>query len=252
MNGNRALWLKSWLESRTRFIFAAAVMILVVSWDILDSAHGMRRFDRIPPITFTQYVEYLFRGRLQWVWIASVVLLGLGGLVREGALGTAQFTLTLPFRRCAWMRVRAMLGLAQAAILSLIPVLAIPLASRIAGHSYPVWEALKFSGLLFVAGSVFFFAGMFWSSLLASDFSAVAVSGISVLAAFTAQDYLYRWVPSFNFPYFNMGMFLGGYNLVNHATGLLNGWPWPGILKSVCVAGLLFWSSTIIVQHRDF
>jgi hypothetical protein len=56
MIGHKALWHKSWLESRTRFICAAAVMLLVVSWDILDSEHGMSRFDKIPPITFQQYV----------------------------------------------------------------------------------------------------------------------------------------------------------------------------------------------------
>jgi hypothetical protein len=67
---SRTLWRKSWLESRIRFVGAAAVMALVIGWDILDSKHGMSRFDRIPPITFTQYVAYLFTGRLQWVWVA--------------------------------------------------------------------------------------------------------------------------------------------------------------------------------------
>jgi hypothetical protein len=112
---SKTLWHKSWLESRTRFLGAAAVMFLVIGWDILDSKHGMSRFDRVPPITFAEHVAYLFRSQWQWIWVASVLLLGLGGLVREDALGTAQFTLALPFRRRQWMRVRAELGLLQAA-----------------------------------------------------------------------------------------------------------------------------------------
>jgi hypothetical protein len=140
---SKALWRKTWLESRTRFFGALAVMMVVAGWDILDSAHGMSRFDRTPPITFAQYVAYLFQGNLQWVWVASVLLLGLGGLTREDWLGTAQFTLTLPFRRRQWMQVRATLGLLQAAILALLPVLTVPLAARVVGRSYPIWEAFK-------------------------------------------------------------------------------------------------------------
>jgi hypothetical protein len=252
MSRSKTLWHKSWLESRARFLGAAALMLLVIGWDILDSKHGMSRFDRTPPITFTEYVAYLFRGHVQWVWVASVLLLGLGGLVREDRLGTAQFTLTLPFRRRQWMQVRAALGLLQAAVLALIPVFVIPLASRVLGYSYSGWEALKFSGLLYAAGAVFFFGGIFWSSLLGGEFSAVAISGFSVLLAFTAQDYLYRWIPSFRFPYFNMSAFLGGYDFLNSATGLLDGWPWPGIAKSICAAGVLFAISTAIVERRDF
>ena len=123
---------------------------------------------------------------------------------------------------------------------------------RFVGHSYSVWEALKFSGLLFAAGIVFHFCAMFWSSLLSGEFSATALSGVSALLAFAAQDYLYRWIPSFRFPYFNMSAFLSGYDSLNRTSGLLEGWPWPGIVKSVCAAALLFWISIAIIERRDF
>jgi ABC-type transport system involved in multi-copper enzyme maturation permease subunit len=252
MISRKALWHKSWLESRTRFIGAAAVMLLVASWDILDSKHGMSRFDRIPPITFTQYVAFLFGSHLQWVWVASVLLLGLGGLVREDRLGTAQFTLTLPFRRRQWVRVRAVLGLLQAAFLALIPVFVIPLAAPFVGQSYSAWEALKFSGLLLLAGTVFFSCGIFWSSLLGGEFSAISVAGISALLTFTAQDYFYRWIPSFRLPYFNMSAFLSGYDFLNRTTGFLEGWPWAGIVKSAGAATVLLWAAIAIIEHRDF
>ena len=88
MTWHKNIWYKSWLESRTRFLGAAAILLIVVGWAILDAERGMSRFDRISRLTFEQYVAYLFAGRLQLVWVASALLLGLGGLVREGALGS--------------------------------------------------------------------------------------------------------------------------------------------------------------------
>ena len=49
-----------------------------------------------------------------------------------------------------------------------------------------------------------------------------------------------------------MSAFLGGYELLDRATGLLGGWPWTGIVKSLCAAGVLFWTSTAIIERRDF
>jgi ABC-type transport system involved in multi-copper enzyme maturation permease subunit len=252
MIGHRAIWQKSWLESRLRFFIAAALMLLVVGWDILDAERGMRRFDRIPPITFTQYIAYLFGGRLQLIWMVSAFLLGLGGLVRETVLGTAQFTLSLPFLRREWVLVRVTLGLIQSLTVALIPVLVIPLASSLIGQSYSVWEALKFSGLLFAAGSFFLFVGIFWSSLFAGEFYALLAGSVSILLVFTAQDYLYRWIPAFNFPQFNMHGFLAGVEHVDRTTGLLRGWPWRGILNSAAVSTALCYAAVQVVKRRDF
>lgn len=252
MIGHRAICKKSWLESRLRFIFAAVLMLLIVGWDVLDAEHGMRHFDRIPPITFTQYVAYLFGGRLQLIWVASAFLLGLGGLVRESVLGTAQFTLSLPFLWREWVLVRVTLGLIQSLTVALIPVLVIPLASSFIGQSYSVWEALKFSGLLFAAGSFFFFVGVFWSSLLAGEFYALLAGSVSILLVFTVQDYLYRWIPAFNFPYFNMHGFLAGVEHVDRASGLLTGWPWRGILNSAAVSTAVCYAAVRVVKRRDF
>lgn len=252
MMGSKAVWRKCWLESRSRFLLTALLIICMLAWQILDSQHGMSRFDRKPPITFTEYVAYIFGGDFQIVWVASVLLLGLGGIVREAALGTAALTLTLPFRRRDWMGIRAALGLTQAAALALIPVAVIPICSLAIDRSYPVWEALKFSGLLFAAGNVFFFLGFFWSVVLSGEFSAIFAEGASLLLVYSAQDYLYRWIPSFNFPNFNVRAFLAGGNLVNRSTGFLDGWPWAGILECAVCAVFLFWGSKEIARRRDF
>ena len=49
-----------------------------------------------------------------------------------------------------------------------------------------------------------------------------------------------------------MTAFLGGYDFVNRATGFLTGWPWQGVLKSLCAGAALFWTSTEIIKYRDF
>jgi len=252
MVGDKAVWRKCWLESRTRFFVVAVVIICVLVWQILDSQHRMGRFDRRPPLTFSQYVAFVFAGGFQTIWVGSVLFLGLGGIVREAALGTAALTLTLPFRRRDWMGVRATLGLLQAGALAFIPVAVIPICSLVVHRSYPPWEALKFSGLLFAGGYLFFFLGFFWSALLGSELSGLAAAGVSLLLVFAAQDYLYRWFPSFNFPNFNMSAFLSGGDLVNRTTGFLEAWPWAALVKCFACAVFLFWASVEIVDRRDF
>ena len=59
----------------------------------------------------------------------------------------------------------------------------------------PGLEALKFSGLLAAAGLVFFGIGLLCSALLANEISAIAVSAVGVYFLFTADIYLYRWIP---------------------------------------------------------
>ena len=241
------IWRKTWQESRIRFLASAAAIGLVVGWAILNAGHGMSRYDTRPPITYTRYVSFLFAGQFQVVWALSALFLGLGGLMRERALGTAQYTLSLPVSRRRWMAARAAVAAAEAAGLALVPVIVIPIASRFTGRSYPPWEAARFSVLLLAAGLVFLGVGLFCSSLLPSDYGAAALGVLCLYFTFTAQDYLYRW-----FPTFRMSDLLGGGEYVNRATGFLEGCPWQGTLASLGVAAALFWAATLLTEHRDF
>jgi len=174
------IWYKAWLESRTRFLIAAALIAVVIGWAILDSENAMRRFDRRPPITFEFYGSIVFAGRLQLVWALAVALLGAGGLLRESSTASVQFTLSLPVPRRRWTEVRAIMGAMQSIALAMLPVLVVPLAAIAIGRSYPVWEALKFCGLLATAGLVCFGIGLLCSTLLASEFSSIAMSAVAV------------------------------------------------------------------------
>lgn len=241
------IWYKTWLESRLRFFVTALVLVFVVSWAILNCDHAMARFDRKPPITFTQYVWHVYAGGFQAVWVASVLFLGLGGLVRERALGTAQYTLSMPVSRMQWMAVRATVGIVESAVLAAIPVVVIPLMASLVGRSYPVWEALKYSALLFAMGVVFFCAGLLYSSILPGELAAAAVGLVSLYFAFTAYDYLYRW-----FPYFSMSGLLSGADFVDRSSGFLDGWPWLATLICLAVAASFYIGATHATKHLDF
>jgi ABC-2 type transport system permease protein len=241
------IWFKTWLESRQRLLLTSVAVAIVVAWAILNADDAMRRFDRKPPITFTQYVWHVYAGHVQLVWTISAFFLGLGGLLRERALGTAHYTLSLPVMRRQWVNARTVVGVCEAAALALIPAVVIPLAARATGRSYPFVEAVKLSVLLAAAGIVFFCLGLFYSSLLSGDFGPIVVGLLTIYLIFTAQDYLYRWLP-----YFSMHSLLSGADVVDRKTGFLATFPWPGMLKSLAVAVLLFSGARRITAYRDF
>jgi L-lactate permease len=140
-----------------------------------------------------------------------------------------------------------MIGLSEAAVLAIIPVIVIPIAARIVGRTYPALEALKLSGLLLVAGAVFFALGVFYSSLLGGEFASMIAGLFSIYLIFTSQEYLYRWLP-----YFSMSSLLSGADVVDRATGFLAAFPWPGVLKSLVAAALLYVIAREVTAHNDF
>ena len=241
------IWRKTWLESRGRFFLTALVLALTVVWWILDADRQMARYDSKPPITFARYVSIVYGGHIQLFWVASCIILGLGGLVRERAQGTAQFTLVLPISRQRWMVMRAAVTATEAAILALVPVIVIPIAATLIGRSYPAWEALKFSALLFLSGIVFLSLSLLYSSVLPNDVSAVGAGAMSVYLAFNSQNYFYYW-----FPRLNISRFMSGFEFLDLRTGFLTGWPWSGIFASLSIASVLIWAATQFIRRQDF
>jgi ABC-type transport system involved in multi-copper enzyme maturation permease subunit len=241
------IWRKTWLESRSRFFLTAIMLALTVVWWILDAERQMARYDGRRAMTFTRYVSIVYGGHIQLFWVASCVILGLGGLLRERVHGTAQFTLVLPISRQRWMGVRAAVAAAEAAVLALVPVIVIPIAAAFIGRSYPPWEALKFSALLFFAGIVFLSLSLLFSSLLPSDVAAMGAGAMSVYLAFNSQNYFYYWLPRFD-----ISRFIGGFEFLDLRTGFLTGWPWSGVFASLSLAGVLIWAATQAIRRQDF
>src|SRR5262245_12692492 len=114
---------KAWRESRSRFLGGATI----IGFFCLNFVQRTR-LDFPPPrepwLNYTTYVwRGIYDGPLVPMFVLLVLVLGLGGLRRELALGTAPFTLAIPISRARLVAARAVVGVLQVAMLSAIPVL---------------------------------------------------------------------------------------------------------------------------------
>lgn len=170
------IWRKAWNESRFRFFLGLAILSMLCLTAILRAPH----FPRPPFLAETWYTNSVWGGVYSnlgpVLFMATSILLGLGGLHRERALGTVLFTLALPVSRTQLIAVRAAVGLIEMAALAMVPVVLLPVLSPIlVGQSYPVASPLAFS-LIFIAwGSVAFSIGFLISTLVAGELNGIAV-----------------------------------------------------------------------------
>ena len=246
----RMLVKKAWLESKARFIAAAVVLaILGVSTVLRAPATiaGWERIHRGEQMSFPLYVWLsLPHGFLQFLWIIAAVLLGLGGLLREDALGSSGFSLSLPVSRRQHVLTRAAVGAAEAIVLGFIPLLIVAVLSPLIQRSYPLSQALMFATMFVLAGLVFFALGFFLSHMLRGEYSApvVALAGIAsfyiltklprlgVLSVFDAMD--------------------GKKVLVGHTFLLGNEFPLATTAVSLSITAILIGLSVAKAKARDF
>jgi ABC-2 type transport system permease protein len=168
------LWWKAWRESRGRFLSAAIVLAA-----FCFSTVGRARLDFPPRFDLTlPYTTFIWRGIYNGpgvlVFVIVAVALGLGGLMRERAVGTAPFTLALPVSRSALFGSRAGVGALQVIVLATIPAWIVPWMSSRIGHPYPAHQAWLFASLFAAVGLVWFAAGLLMSTLFAGEHTPTA------------------------------------------------------------------------------
>jgi len=152
------LWRKAWIESRGRFLFgiAATGTACAYGWYANRVTNS-----GVPRMTF----------------IACCFLVGMGGLLREGAVGTAPFTLALPVSRLRLVAARAAVGWLE------LVALALP-ASLFTPSPLESW-------LLWVAGGSSLFAFAFLAScVLAGEYTPFVASWIAFFAHTTTTQYV--------------------------------------------------------------
>ena len=155
------LWYKAWRESRTRFLLSAVTIAGLSAGFVVFHRAAAEISDK--PLTYMEYIwRIVYKGYLRELYVLLALLLGVGGLLRERDFGTAGFTLALPVSR-----LRAAVGLAQVAVLSLLPALVIPSLSPFIGQIYPWPQALQFARLWGAGGALIFMMGFLASSLFA-------------------------------------------------------------------------------------
>lgn len=237
------LWYKAWLESRSRFIIAIVGCTALCSMWIVE-------FSKLTAssreVTGLFYLLHGIHEVLAFVWILSVILLMMGGLVQEHAVGTSSFTLALPVSRFRLMSVRIVMGLAQAFVLAVVPWLVMLLVSGPVGKTYPISQLCFHVFLLWSGGMVFVALAVLVSSIVEGQYTAPVVSiGMSVL--------LVNALKSQRLNPYSPWTFMVGSEYFQRRTGLLSGQFPLQHAAAFCVAAiLLFFLSIRIIQRRDF
>jgi len=235
------LWYKAWLETRSRFLTCLATLTLF-SGIFVHHAQGLIRPEWKSDFNRLLFVNQQF---LVIMWVLSVVLLGMGGIVREKAIGTSSVTLALPVIRARLLRVRFGMGALEAIVLGVVPWLAVFVVASFARKPILITQVASYVLLLVAGGLVYFAMAVLVSSLVSGEYTAPALAfGIVLLAAMLFDAWLRQ---------FNLWRLVTGDFSIDRSTYLLSEHlPWMGILSSLSVAVLMLLASTIVVQRREF
>jgi len=239
------LWYKAWLETRSRFLASLCGITIIISFFV---RHAESLFPAGPKTNVWNIIFFAHQ-YLVGIWILCVVLLGMGGLVRERAVGTSSFTLALPVSRARLAGVRIAVGMLQAISLAVLPWAAILFITDLGGQaSFPISQASFYLALLISGGLIYFAMAVLISSLIEGEYTAPAVAyGLTILTGMIFGEV--SWIR----PYADLWRFMGGDNHIDKNTYVLSGsFPWLGALASLSVVGLMLIVSVRVLQKREF
>ena len=236
---------KVWRESRWRFLFILAALLVVTGASVFYNAKAERVV--IESKDFHEAGVRTITGPLFLFWGFSAMFLGLGGFLRERAAGTVDYTLSLPVSRTRWFLYRSLTGALQSAAAALIPALAIPCIAALAGGDYPAGNAFFLGLRLGIGGMLFYSIGLLTSSIFAGEF---ASSGIGIAAVFAVNNST-RVIESLK--RLSLQDAIAPTQMIDQSTYLIHRpMPWSGVACSfiLCLAlSTLAWRVTVA---RDF
>jgi len=235
------LWYKAWLETRARFLTCLAAMVIFCAV-FVHHAQGFIRPDWKNDHHNLMFATHQF---VCLMWIMAVVLLGMGGLLREKSLGTSSLTLAFPISRAHWMGVRVGMGVLESIALGVVPWVVIFLVSFFAGMPILIAQVGFYVLLLTGGGLVYFAIAVLVSSLVEGEYTAPALAyGLVFLTTVVLDAWLRR---------FNLWRLVSGDYYIDRKTYLLSGHPpLMGLLASLFVAVLLLLVSVRVIQRREF
>jgi ABC-2 type transport system permease protein len=250
------LFYKAWRESRARFVVIA--LTLAVFCAVMVLFHEQIRASRniVPGIQDRTYTEHIYRfiyGTAKgMVLVLFLPFLGLGGLLREKARGTASFTLALPVSRLQLVGAHLAVGLLELAALALLPALLVPAMSLLVHQSYPLSQALHFSVLWFVCGAEIFATAFLFSAVLSGEYTAP----VACYIVFFIHNLVFGRGRFLHATYRLQLMWVAGEFGRMHwntsHTQLLSGpLPWLNLLLIALISLCLFAVATRITQHQD-
>lgn len=173
---------KVWRETRTRFALSAAALAWFCGMFVVMRPE-IQYLARRP---FGQaIVDAIYAGGIRNLYVLFVVALGLGGLTEEVARGSAPFTLALPVSRVRLVIVRALVGTAEVAALSLTPTAVVLALAPMLGERFSVLEAAQYSMQWAATGLALYSVAFLLSVRLAGAYAALTAS-ILVLAIYVS------------------------------------------------------------------
>ena len=138
--------------------------------------------------------------------------------MRERAHHTAVFTLALPVSRIQLITAHTAVGLAETAVLALLPALLIGLLSAVVHESCPIGESLRYSLLRLICGVFIFAVSFLLSVIVRGEYTAPIAS----FAALFMEARVAQWVPP-----------IRPYLLIPHAT-MQGYWAYEGVRGINC------------------
>jgi ABC-2 type transport system permease protein len=237
---------KVWRESRSRFFFILAALLLVSIATVFYNGKAGRVV--VESKDFREAGERTISGFLFMFWSFSAVFLGLGGFLRERAVGTVDYTLSLPVSRTRWFLYRSVNGALQCVAAALIPALSIPIVAALFGGDYPVGEAFILGLRMALGGMLFYAVGLLLSTLFAGDFTGAGI-GIALAYAVTISTRVIGSIKGLNL---QDAIFLPMPRIDPHTHLIRAPMPWNGIAVSFAITLVLSACAWRVTSARDF
>lgn len=242
------LW-KAWRESRLRFVAAAVLLSSLIIYAVLTSPGFLARYNaHFPnkPLLYSAYVwSGLFHYALQGGWLIAAILLAMGGMAQEKAVGSALFTLALPVSRQRILLVRSAMATAQSFVLGIGCAALISVVSPLAGENYPMVQALGFGVLMAIAGSAVLSFSLLLSESFRGEFTAmvIALCGITALFLSYKAHVLHGW---------NVFDVMSGTSVIDPGTQMLQGSaPWSGLAFCLLLALGFHFLTSVLLSKSD-
>jgi ABC-type transport system involved in multi-copper enzyme maturation permease subunit len=248
------LWYKVWQETRTRFFISGMALTTFCLVAVLfeKQFRAMGGFSGERTAAYTGYIYHSIYGPGKAIFVLlALPFLGLGGLLREKLRGTTGFTLALPLTRLRLVWAYVGLGMAETAILSMIPLLTLIVLSPLVHESYPFTEAFHFSILWFICGGLIFSVAFFLSTVMSGEYTAP----VACIILLYIQALVAAWHPLV--PYrVNILWTINAYPNMSwnpdHTLLLSGPLPWTRLVTILLVSFGLLGMATLITRRQDF
>jgi len=236
---------KVWRESRSRFFFILAALLVVTTASVFYNAKAERVV--IESKDFHEAGVRTIRGILFVFLSFSTMFLGLGGFLRERAVGTVDYTLSLPVSRTRWFLYRSLNGALQSMAAALIPALAIPVVAALSGGDYPVGDAFLLGLRLGLGGMLCYSIGLLASTLFGGDFTSAGI-GFALVYVVNLSTRVIEPMKRLNLQDAMFPM-----QMIDRHTYLIRGqMPWNGIALSFALSLVLSGLAWKVTSARDF